>query len=95
MLPTPEIKVWSSRARLTPVCRRWTARPNTVVVEGGVERVEGDVGNLGRDAGGGRLRDRETAERALVDEAQLGAAVGEGEAHAQVELVRRLGGTNE
>ena len=80
MLPTPQISVWSSRARLSSVRRRRSARDERVVVEARVQRVAGDV----RDRGGTAVRrrspdrvDGQAAEGALVDEAQLGAAVGE------------------
>ena len=43
MLPTPPIRVWSSSARLTSVCRRRRAAEKRVDVEGRVERVDGDV----------------------------------------------------
>ena len=63
MLPTPETRVWSSRARLTPVRRRRSAAHERVVVEQRVDRVAGDVRDLGAAASapsGGRPRGRRT-----------------------------------
>src|SRR4051812_22696104 len=61
-------------------------RADPRLVEGGVERIDRDVREPGRDAAGGRLPrpatpghllDDQPAERPLVDEAQLPASVGE------------------
>ena len=70
MLPTPEISVWSSSARLTSVCLPRSAGDERLVVEERVHRVAGDVRDLGGQLGAA-LGDRQAAERALVDEAQL------------------------
>ena len=51
MLPTPEIRVWSSSCRLTPEVRRRTLPDERVVVELRVERVAGDVRDLRRQLG--------------------------------------------
>ena len=67
MLPTPEMSVWSSSARLRPVRRRRSASTNASVVERLVQRVEGDVGDLGRQLGA-VIGDRQPAEHPLVDE---------------------------
>ena len=91
MLPIPETRVWSSSARLRPVRRRAQPRPRRLGSKLRVERVAGDVrdaaGTLparhrrlrgsGRRPVGGRDErlDREAAEGALVDEAQLAAVV--------------------
>ena len=56
MLPTPEIRVWSSSSRLMPAVRRRTRADERVVVELRVERVAGDVGDLGRQLGSARRR---------------------------------------
>ena len=98
MLPIPLISDWSSSARLIPVLRRASRAANAAGVEGGLERVGGDVrdrlgdevdavGLGGVGAGLDRRdqrRDHQVAERALVGEAEVGAAVGEREAGADV-----------
>ncbi len=70
-----------------------------VVVEGGVEGVAGDVrDDVGEALGIARhgVVQREAAEGALVDEAELGGqGVGEAEADAQVLLVGRALGLDE
>ena len=53
-----------------PAPRRRTRADEQVVVEQRVERVAGDVGDLGRELGAAD-RDREAAEHPLVDEAEL------------------------
>ena len=90
--PTPAI--WSSSARLSSVRRRRSAATVAGEREPRVHRVAGDV----RDQRGhqgpvhlDQLVEREAAERALVDEPQLGPVVGEGEPDPQVLLVRRAG----
>ncbi len=69
-------------------------RDEQLVVELGVEGVAGNVGDRGRQVGAAR-DDGEPAERPLVDEPQLAAAVAEGEPDAQVRLERLLGRDDE
>ena len=56
MLPTPEISVWSSSCRLIPDVRLRDPADERVVVELRVERVPGDVRDLGRQLGAARRR---------------------------------------
>ena len=49
MLPTPPIRVWSSSARLTSVCRRRRAAEKPSTSKALVERVDRDVRQPGRD----------------------------------------------
>ena len=94
MLPIPETSDWSSSARLSagpPAAERGRERR---VVEGRVQRVAGDVRDRRRDLAAGRpgqRLDREPAEGALVDVAQLAAAVGEAQPGAQVRAGRLAG----
>ena len=71
-----------------PAVRRRTLRTNEIVVELRVERVAGDVRDLGRQLGAA-LGDRQAAEHPLVDEAEL--VVAEVEADPQVALVGGAG----
>ena len=89
MLPTPEISVWSSSARLTSVCRRRSAAENASSSKSGSSGSRAMCAIRGGHAASasGQLVDGEPAEGALVDEAQLAAAVGEGEPDPQVRLV--------
>ena len=84
MLPTPEISVWSSSARLTSVRRRRSAgherRPDRTAGRTG----RGRCARSPRGSVGAARRHGQPAERALVDEAQLRAAVGEREPDPQV-----------
>jgi hypothetical protein len=66
-------------------------RAEGVGVEAGVQRVDRDVRQPGRDAVAGSLLDGQPAEGPLVDEAQLAAAVGEPEPGTQVHLVGLVG----
>ena len=79
MLPTPETSVWSSSARLIPVRRRRSAAVNAAASKAGSSGSRRDVRDRGGDAVGAvaGVLERQPAERALVDEAQLAAAVGE------------------
>ena len=65
------------------------------LVVGRLEGVGRDVGDRLRDAVGPQRRQRQAAERALVDEPQLRAAVGEVEAGMAVLLERRVGRLDE
>ena len=98
MLPTPETRVWSSSSRLTPETRLRTRRTNSVVVELGVERVAGDVRDLGRQLGAA-VGDHQPAEHPLVDEPQLvdppNFRAGQRETDPQVPLVGGAGGLHE
>ena len=101
MLPTPETRLWSSSARLIAESRRRSPAAERLGVEVRVQRVAGDVRELGRDALVGPVLSRDElveqhpAEGALVDEAQLGPVVGEADPHVQVLLVRRPGGLDQ
>ena len=88
MLPTPLISDWSSSARLTPVRRRAQPASERGVVEGGLQRVARDVGDRRPGSSAPSRHEQQVAERALVDEAQLGPAVGEGEPDPQVRRQR-------
>ena len=98
MLPIPLISDWSSSARLMPVLRRASRAANAAgsnaASSGSARDVrdrlwhEVDAVRVGVVGGGldrrDQRRDHQVAERALVGEAQVGAAVGEREAGADV-----------
>ncbi len=91
----PEATVWSSRIRLISDSLARTRRTKARVVERRIERVARDVRDRRRDRAAGVVRHeighREAPERALVDEAQLGSVVGEGQPDPQVLLVGSAG----
>ena len=88
MLPMPLTSVWSSRARLRPVRRRRRAAANAASSNSGSSGSRAMCATGSGTPAGVGVDQREPAERPLVDEAQLGPAVGERQAHPQVHLVR-------
>ena len=88
MLPMPLTRVWSSSARLSPVRRRRSAAANAASSNAGSSGSRAMCATGTRHAVRRRSDDGQPAERALVDEAQLRAAVGEREPDPQVRLVR-------
>ena len=87
MLPTPLISDWSSSARLTPVCRVRSRRARPAGSKAGLERVGGDVSDRLGEVGPARHH-AQVAERPLVGEAQVRAAVGEREPDPDVRRER-------
>ncbi len=89
MLPTPLISDWSSSARLTSVCLALSLRVNSAssnAASNGSGAMCDDRLRHAADQGG----EHDVTEGALVDEAQVRAAVLEPEADPQVLLQRRV-----
>ena len=100
MLPTPEIRRLVEQQPLDRrTCGAATRRTNSVVVELRVERVAGDVRDLGRQLGAARRRPtgRRTSagRRSAARSPGLGAAAAEREPDPQVALVGRAGRLDE